>query len=136
IYELKPEETLADLIRYAGGYTDLAYQGMAKVDMIDQIERAVKDVPANLFGNYIPRNGDRISIEGIHDRYANRVILEGAAMRPGVYELSAGLSLSALLEKASGLKPEAYLERAYIKRTLPNLEKEFISFNPTSILNG
>ncbi len=136
IYELKPEETLDNLIRYAGGYTDIAYQSIAKIDQISKLEREVKDVPANLFNDFIPRNGDKVEIGSIQNRYANRVILEGAVNRPGVYELSSGLSLSQLLKKADGLKPEAYLERAYIKRTLPNLEKEFISFDPKTIING
>jgi protein involved in polysaccharide export with SLBB domain len=46
------------------------------------------------------------------------------------------LSLSALIKKAEGLKNEAYLESAYIKRTLPNLEKELISFKPSDIVKG
>lgn len=136
IYELKAEEQLDDLIRYAGGYTDIAYRSIAKIDQINELEREVKDVPSNLFSNFVPRNGDLVTIGSIQNRYANRVMLEGAVNRPGPYELSAGLSLSALLKKAEGLKPEAYLEKAYIKRTLPNLEKEFISFNPSDILNG
>ena len=136
IYELKPEEQLDDLIRYAGGYTDIAYRSIAKIDQINELEREVKDVPSNLFSNFVPRNGDLVTIGSIQNRYANRVILEGAVNRPGPYELSAGLSLSALLKKAEGLKPEAYMERAYIKRTLPNLDKELISFNPSDIING
>ena len=136
IYELKADEKLDDLISYAGGYTDIAYRGLAKVDQINELEREVKDVPANLFGDFVPRNGDQVEIGSIQNRYANRIILEGAVNRPGIYELSAGLSLSALLKKAEGLKEEAYLERAYIKRTLPNLEKELISFNPVDIVNG
>lgn len=136
IYELKPEEQLEDLIKYAGGYTDVAYRGMAKVDQVNELEREVKDIPAAIFSNFVPRNGDLIEIGSIQNRYTNRIILEGAVNRPGIYELSAGLSLSALLKKAEGLKVEAYLERAYIKRTLPNLEKEFISFKPTDILSG
>lgn len=136
IYELKAEEQLDDLIRYAGGYTDIAYRSVAKIDQINELEREVKDVPSNLFSNFVPRNGDQVTIGSIQNRYANRVILEGAVNRPGAYELSAGLSLSALLKKAEGLKPEAYMERAFIKRTLPNLDKELISFNPSDILNG
>ncbi len=136
IYELKADEQLDDLIRFAGGYTDIAYRSMAKADQVNELEREVKDVPANLFGDFVPRNGDQIEIGSIQNRYANRVVLEGAINRPGVYELSAGLSLSALLQKAEGLKEEAYLERAYIKRTLPNLEKEFISFKPLDIVKG
>ncbi len=136
VYELKGEERLADLIRYAGGFTDIAYQSIAKVDQVTQLERAVKDVPSSLFDDFVPRNGDQVTIGSIQNRYANRVILEGAVNRPGPYELSAGLSLAALLKKADGLKPEAYMERAYIKRTLPNLDKELISFNPSDIING
>lgn len=136
IYELKPEETLDDLIRYSGGYTDIAYRSVAKIDQITEREREVKDVPASLLSNFVPRNGDKVEIGSIQNKYANRVILEGAVNRPGIYELSSGLSLAQLLKKADGLKPEAYLERAYIKRTLPNLEKEFISFDPKTIING
>jgi protein involved in polysaccharide export with SLBB domain len=136
IYELKPEETLDDLIRYSGGYTDIAYRSVAKIDQITEREREVKDVPASLLSNFVPRNGDKVEIGSIQNKYANRVILEGAVNRPGIYELSSGLSLAQLLKKADGLNPEAYLERAYIKRTLPNLEKEFISFDPKTIING
>lgn len=136
IYELKAEERLSDLIRYAGGFTDIAYQSIAKVDQITELERAVKDVPSGMFDDFLPRNGDQVTIGPIQNRYANRVMLEGAVNRPGPYELSAGLSLSSLLKKADGLKPEAYMERAYIKRTLPNLDKELISFNPADVLNG
>lgn len=136
IYELKENEQLDDLINYAGGYTDIAYKGIAKIDQINTLEREVKDVPANLFENYIPRNGDIVSIGPITNRYTNRITLEGSVYRPGVYELSAGFTLAALLKKAQGLKPEAYMERGYIKRTLPNLERESISFNPADIING
>jgi protein involved in polysaccharide export with SLBB domain len=136
IYELKPEEQLDNLIKYAGGYTDIAYRSIAKIDQVNDKEREVKDVPASLFSNFVPRNGDLVEIGSIQNRYANRVTLEGAVNRPGVYELSAGLSLSALIKKAEGLKNEAYLESAYIKRTLPNLEKELISFKPSDIVKG
>ncbi|HEY0668641.1 MAG TPA: SLBB domain-containing protein, partial [Sphingobacteriaceae bacterium] len=136
IYELKSEETLDDLIRYAGGYTDIAYRSIAKIDQVNELEREVKDIPSNLFRDFIPRNGDQVSIGSIQNRYANRVTLEGAVNRPGVYELSAGLSLAGLIKKAEGIKPEAFMDRGYIKRTLPNLEKEFISFNPGAIING
>ena len=136
IYELKAEEQLNDLIKYAGGYTDIAYKSIAKIDQINELEREVKDVPSNLFSNFVPRNGDQVTIGSIQNRYGNRVILEGAVNRPGPYELSAGLSLATLLKKGDGFKPEAYMQRAYIKRTLPNLDKELISFNPSDILNG
>ena len=136
IYELKEGEQLEDLIKYAGGFTDVAYQGIAKVEQINALEREVKDVPSNLFSNFTPRNGDMVTIGAITDRYANRVVLEGAVFRPGPYELTAGLSLASLLKMAQGLKPEAYMDRGYIKRTLPNLQRQFISFKPADVLSG
>ena len=136
IYELKENEQLDDLITFAGGYTDVAYKGIAKIEQINNIEREIKDVPANLFGNFIPRNGDIVTIGAITNRFANRVVLEGAVYRPGPYELTAGLSLASLLKLANGLTPEAYKERGYINRTLPSLDKQFISFSPSEIVNG
>jgi protein involved in polysaccharide export with SLBB domain len=136
IYELKDDEHLDDLINYAGGFTDKAFTGIAKVDQINALQREVKDVPANLFGNYTPHNGDKVQIGAITNRYTNRVVLAGSVYRPDVYELTAGLTLSQLLKLAQGLKPEAYMERGYINRTLPNLEKTQISFKPAEILNG
>src|SRR3569833_649585 len=136
IYELKDNEQLEDLIKYAGGFTDVAYKGIAKVDQVNALEREVKDVPANLFANYVPHNGDMVQIGAITDRYTNRIVLEGAVYRPGVYELTAGLTLSALLKSAQGLKPEAYMERGYIKRTMPDLEKQMITFKPADVVAG
>ncbi len=136
IYELKENEQLDELIKYAGGYTDIAYKGIAKIDQINTLEREVKDVPANLFANYTPHNGDFVQVGAITNRYTNRIVLEGAVYRPGIYELTAGFTLSELLKTAQGLKPDAYIERGYIKRTLPNLEKDFIPFKPSDVING
>ncbi len=136
LFELKDNETLADLIRYAGGFTPNAYQGMAKLTQINELQKEVKDITSNTFSNYIPKNGDMVFIDMIADRYTNRIILEGAVYQPGPYELTAGLTLSQLLNKAQGLKPEAYMERGYIKRTMPDLQKTAISFDPRQIIEG
>jgi protein involved in polysaccharide export with SLBB domain len=136
IYELKDDEKLEDLIRYAGGFTDIAYKGIAKVDQINDLQHEVKDVPSNIFSNYIPHNGDQVQIGAVTNRYTNRIVLSGAVYRPGVYELTAGFTLGQLLKNAQGLKPEAYMERGIISRTMPDLEKTAISFNPADIVSG
>lgn len=136
IYELKDNEKLDALITYAGGYTDVAYKGNARIDQIGTIEREVRTVPANLFENYTPRNGDQVQIEAITNRYSNRIVVEGSVYRPGPFELTAGLTLSQLLKIAQGLRPDAYTELGYIKRTLNNLDKVQISFNPAEVIAG
>jgi len=136
LFELKDNESLEDLIKYAGGFTELAYKGIAKVDQINDLQHEVKDVSANLFANYVPHNGDMITIGAVTNRYTNRIILSGAVYRPGAYELKAGYTLNQLLKDAEGLKPEAYMERGYINRTLPNLEKDIVSFKTSDIVEG
>jgi protein involved in polysaccharide export with SLBB domain len=136
LYELKDNETLADLIKYAGGFSPKAYQGMAKVDQINDLQHQLKDVPASVFANYLPQTGDMVEIQEVSERYTNRITLEGSVYQPGMYELTAGLTLGELLKKAQGLKPEAYAERGIINRTLPNLEKSAIPFKPLEVLNG
>jgi protein involved in polysaccharide export with SLBB domain len=136
IYELKDNEKLTDLIDFAGGYSDKAYKGVAKIDQINSLEHEVKSVPANMFANYTLNNGDKVEIGAVTDRYTNRIVLEGSAYRPGIYELTAGYTLAQLLKDAQGLTPEAYTDLGYIKRTSPSLEKQSISFKPGEIVAG
>jgi protein involved in polysaccharide export with SLBB domain len=136
IYELKDGETLEDLIRYAGGYTDIAFKGIASIDQVNTIDHALQSVTSNLFSNYIPRNGDLVTVGAITNRYTNRIVLEGAVYLPNVYELTPGLTLSQLIKEAQGLTPQAYMQRGIIKRTLSNLDKTSISFNPRDIISG
>jgi protein involved in polysaccharide export with SLBB domain len=136
LYELKTNETLANLIMYAGGFSDRAYKGIAKLTQIDDKERSVKDIPSDLFERYVLKNADSIYFGSILERYTNRVVIEGAVYRPGVFELTAGLSLKELINKAEGLREDAFLTNGYIKRTSPDLEKEMLSFNLQEVMAG
>lgn len=136
LYELKDHETLANLLEYVGGFSDKAYRGMAKLTQIDNKERSVKDVAEDSFDRYVLKNADSVYFGAILDRYSNRVVIEGAVYRPGVFELTSGLSLKSLIEKADGIRDDASLTNGYIKRTLPDLDKELISFNLQQVLAG
>lgn len=136
LYELKSEETIADLVKYASGFSDNAYKNVAKVSQINVRERSVKDVSADMFDRYVLKNADSVFFGAILNRYSNRVSLEGAVLRPGHFELEAGLTLKKLIEKGEGLREDASLVSGFIKRTNPNLDKELISFNPRDILSG
>lgn len=135
IYELLEKETLAELIQMAGGMESGAITDVAKVVQMGSREMNVRDVVANDFNYFIPRNGDSVFIDKISSRFANRVVLSGAVYRPGNYELNGKLSLSALIKKADGLREDAF-NRGYIKRTTTDFERELISFSAKDILNG
>lgn len=135
-YELTSTETLEDLINYAGGFADQAYRSSAKVSQLGEKERTVRDVPSGLFDRYVPQNADSVYFEAILNRFSNRVVIAGAIYRPGQFELTPGLSLIQLIERADGLRDDAFLSRGYIKRTNPNLQKEVVSFDLSKIKGG
>ncbi|KQS37811.1 SLBB domain-containing protein [Pedobacter sp. Leaf194] len=135
-YELKPSETLSDLIAYAGGFSDLAYKGTAKVTQVGEKERTIKDISSDMFDRYTLKNADSVYFGAVLDRFANRVVVEGAVYRPGAFELSQGITLKSIIAKADGLRDDAVLGNGYIKRTTPDLEKEMISFNLGNIMSG
>lgn len=136
LYELKNAETLAELISYAGGFSDKAYKGIAKLTQIDDKERSIRDISSDLFDRYVLKNADSVYFGSILDRYTNRVVIEGAVYRPGVFELTPNFSLKELIAKADGLRDDAFMTNGYIKRTLPDLEKEMISFNLQLVMAG
>ncbi|MDB5137165.1 MAG: colonic acid export protein Wza [Mucilaginibacter sp.] len=134
LFEILPGETLADVIRFAGGFTDIAYTSRIKILQVSDRQRRITDVIENDYKNYIPLRGDKYIVEPIIDRYENRVSIEGAVFRPGMYELEKGLTLSRLIEKASGLKEDAFTSRGTIIRLRPDNTTEQISFSVKDIL--
>ncbi|QEL00349.1 capsule biosynthesis protein [Olivibacter sp. LS-1] len=136
IFELKEGETFDQLLTYAGGFDEEAYRTRITVFKNTATERRVEDVLASQFGVYLPQSGDKYRVGRILDRYTNRVRISGAVFRPGVYELSQGLTLSMLIKKADGVKEDAFMNRGYITRLKENLEKEQVAFSVADILAG
>ena len=129
IFEVIGNESFSQILEYAGGFSDNAYSAMVKIIQKNDKEKSVKDLPKLEFGKYQPRSGDVVSISKIINRYQNRVVLSGAVYRPDVYELQAGMRIADLINKADGLKEDAFTGRAQLIRTKPNLLKEMISIN-------
>jgi protein involved in polysaccharide export with SLBB domain len=136
IFEMKYGETLADLIRFAGGFKENAYQARIKVLKNTETEHKIEDVTTAQFESYIPSSGDKYIIDEILDRYKNRVTINGAVFRAGQYELSPGLTLSQLVNKAEGLKEDAFRNRGYILRVKDDLTTEMVSFDVGGIVSG
>ena len=136
IFEMLSGESLDQLINFAGGFTESAYTARIKVLQNTDKERRMKDVAAADFKSYQPQMGDKFYVEPILERFENRVSIEGAVFRPGNYALSEGLTLSQLLQKAEGLKEDAFTQRAYLTRLKSDNTFELIAFDLAKILNG
>jgi protein involved in polysaccharide export with SLBB domain len=136
IFEGKEGETVADLIRYAGGFTDKAFKQRLELFRNDSRQTLFKEVVAKEFEDMMIHNGDSIIAGEILDRIENRVIVEGAVMRPGNYELTEDLTLSALLKKANGLAEDAFIERGQILRLDESFQLANIPFNVKDVIDG
>ncbi len=136
IFEMKTGENLQSLLSFAGGFTERAYKARIRVLKNTATERQIADVTADEFKSYQPTTGDKFFVNEILDRFENRVIIKGAVFRPGDYELESGLTLKKLIEKAEGVREDAFLARAYITRLKPDLNTDIISFNLQKVING
>lgn len=135
IFEVLSKETLTDVIRFAGGFTDAAYTAKIKVLENTDKERRVSDISATDYSSFVPKNGDKFIVDSILNRFENRVTIKGAVFRPGQFELKPGLTLSGLISQADGIKEDAFLERGSLLRLQPDNTLELISFNVKNILD-
>ncbi len=136
IFELTEKEKLSDLIRYLGGFTDQAYQAQLSLTRITNTEKKIIDINQSIYESFVPNNGDSIVASVILNRYENRVNISGAVFRPGTYELTEGLTLSALIKKAQGVTENYFSNRGLIVRLQNNLAPMTLSFNVDDILKG
>jgi protein involved in polysaccharide export with SLBB domain len=135
-YEVSPNETLKDVISFAGGYTDIAYKERIKVFRNTGKEKSVADVPQDVVPMFIPQTGDEFIISKVLERFSNRVQINGAVFRPGFFALDEGLTLSALIKKADGLTEEAFMSRGLIYRLKEDNSLEAISFDLNEVMSG
>ena len=136
IFEVTPDDNLEDIIRYAGGYTDLAFKDRISISRISGNQRSISDVYQNQLGLFNLKGGDEVTVGRIIDRYSNRIQIKGAVFRPGIFSLTEGLTLTQLIKNADGLKGDAYTQRASILRTKGDLSAEVLEVNLQAVLAG
>jgi protein involved in polysaccharide export with SLBB domain len=127
-YELLPGETLADVIRMAGGFSDLADRRRVQIDRVVPpnerstagADRHVIDVPSDLFATAPVQGGDVVKVFEIASRVSNVVTVTGNVWTPGQVGFRRGMRLSDALHSVGGLKPDSYLGRVLVTRLRPS----------------
>ena len=135
IFEMLPSDNLQNIIDFSGGFTNEAYTASIQIKQVTDKERRIRDVVKDHFNNYLPAKGDSILVGKILNRYDNRITISGAVYRPGTYELEKGVTLGKLINKADGLKEDAFKDRGVIVRTNDSdLTKKIIPFDVQAIV--
>jgi protein involved in polysaccharide export with SLBB domain len=136
LFELKTGEKFQDLLNYASGFTSSAFKSTVTVKRNGDREREILDITTEEFKKFIPKDGDFIEVSAILDRFSNRVIINGAVYREGEYQLTENLTLKNLIEKAGGLRGDAYMTRATIYRTNEDFSQFTIPVDLLSLIDG
>lgn len=135
-FQMTDEETLADLIRYAGRFTDSAYTRQLRIHRNTPTERSVVMVRNEDFDRFTLRDGDVVFVDEILDRFENRVRISGAVWRSGEFALTEGMTLRDLILEADGLRPDVYRHRGIINRLKDDFSFELVSFDVARVMEN
>jgi polysaccharide biosynthesis/export protein len=132
IYEIKPGETLRDVVQAAGGFTPRASTRRVQIIRIVPpaervaagVDRVTIDVTAESFEGTFPeirlQAADSIRVFAVAPRVRNRITVLGSVWQPGTAAYTPRMKLSEALRLVGGLRPDAYLGQVLVSRVLPD----------------
>lgn len=136
-YEMKEDETISTLLKYAGFFSSNAYRNSVRVVRQEGRELSVATVERDNFGSFKVMDGDVVSADSIINRFANKLEIAGAVYRPGIYEFCENINtVKELLTQADGLLGDAFTNRAVIYRQRENLTREVLPVDVKGIMEG
>ncbi len=121
LYEMQPDESLAKLIEYAGGFISDAYRKDVSVTRMGDVQRSIYTVRAQDFETFYVADGDSVGVDSIMVTYSNMAEVRGAVMRPGKFQVGESIrTVDDLIKAAGGFREDAFLTRALLNRTNPD----------------
>jgi polysaccharide export outer membrane protein len=132
-YEMRPNETLADALRFAGGFSATAARQRVQIERIvppsqrapGGRDRILTDITSDAFTAGVAPSvpvfdGDVIRVFPVASRVRNRIRVSGDVWSPGTIGITPGMRLSDALHLAGGLRPDVYLGEVLVSRTQPD----------------
>ena len=135
-YEMKPNETIATLLKYAGGFANRSYKNAVRVHRTAGDRYSAYQVKEFDFSQFRLADGDSVIIDSIQGRYENTVEIQGAVFHPGMYDLGANPSVRSVIENAGGLTEDAFKTRAVLHRMKEDRTKRIVSIDLDGIMAG
>lgn len=137
LYELKENETITNLINYAGGFSGDAYTKKLRITRNTDGESQIFTVSENEYGRFKLKDKDVVTVSSGLDRFENRVEISGAVYRPGYYEIGKGIrTVRDLIFAADSIRGDAFLNRAVLTREKEDFTNEVLSVDLGNILFG
>ena len=136
-FELRSGETVADLVEFAGGFTNNANANVVSVTRRQGGKYESFTVDGADFAKFVLEDGDAVSVAGSIDRYENRVEVRGAVYREGFYAIDDKTrTLKQLIARADGLREDAFKTRAVLYREKEDWTMEAQSIDLAGLMSG
>ena len=135
-YEMKKNESVATLLKYAGGFATGAYTKAVRVNRVAGERLSAYNVPEFEMASFKLMDGDSVTVDTILRRYENTVAVKGAVYHPGQYDLGSAPTIRSLIENAGGLTEEAFAAHTVLHRMKSDRTWRVISVDLEGILNG
>ena len=135
-YEMKQNESLKSLIKYAGGFTGNAYRGAVRVMRKSGALHSVHTVNEFDMGTFHMADGDSVNVDSILSRYSNMAEIKGAVFRPGLYEIGNGATSVRSLIERGGLTEDAFTTHAVMHRMKADRTLEVLAVDVAGIMEG
>ena len=137
-YEMKKGETITTLLSYAGGFTGDAYRDAIRLFRLNGKEKQIYNVGQDDYQSFVLTDGDELSVEAVLQRFSNKVEVRGAVYRAGVYQLDDSITgtVRQLISRAEGLRGDAFLNRALLRREHEDLTHEMIPVDLKRMMAG
>lgn len=122
IYEIKPGEKIADVLKMAGGTKSTAHLKSVALERVNNDNLKVLkniDLTQGADLGLAMQDGDQLRIAAISSRIENEVVLAGAVVRPGRYAYRAGMQLNDIIRGVwSDLLPTVDLDYVLVLREI------------------
>lgn len=128
-FELKNDETISDLLLYAGGISSKYFDGTAHVERPTNQGIRIIDVAKKDYLSFKLKSGDKISFYEIDESILNPVSIQGAVISPGQYSYIENESLKELIERSGGPITASLLTVGHIYRLNQNGSRDLIRVN-------
>ena len=137
LVEKKSGETVADVLKYAAGFSDNANDRLVRVTRVNGERTETFNVMAQDFGTFELKDGDIVNVMPNIGRNRNIVTIRGAVWHPGSYAITDSVSsLRQLIEFAGGLREEAFMDRGNIIRLDEKRDTISLYFNVEKVMAG
>lgn len=136
-FEMRPGETAADALRFAGGFAPEA--GPGTLALRRRTAAGVitgEDIPVGQAATIALQRGDVLSALPQRERTGAVVQVVGWARVPGFFARTEGLKVGDLLKRDAQILPDTYLARGEVVRTLEDGTTQYFSFDVDRALAG